>query len=225
MSDFQTLCSNRVEKNITSQDILLDFVRNMFPANFIQAFTQQLSTQLIYPGNETIDKNDWDFKVEFRDNTNTLGLIIFSFTFGLALSSIGPKGQPLLDVLTAFNDVIAKLTSWIINLAPIAITFALTASIIDMDDPNETFCKLGWYIATVLIGIVIHAGLLSLIYGIFIRSWPFKFVKNLGSALATAFATRSSAAAMPLTLNALETKNKIDNRITRFIFPIGNVQL
>ena len=211
---------NRVEKDITSEDILLDFVRNMFPANFIQAFTQQLSTQLIY-SNETDDKNDWDFKVEFRDSTNTLGLIMFSFTFGLALSSIGPKGQPLLDILIAFNDVIAKMTSWIINLAPIAITFALTASIIDIDDPKETFSKLAWYIATVLIGIVVHAGLLSLVYGIFTRSWPFRYVKNLGSALATAFATRSSAAALPLTLNALETKNKVDCRITRFIFPVG----
>ena len=90
-----------------------------------------------------------------------------------------------------------------------------------MDDPKETFTLLAWYIATVLIGILVHALILSLIYGIFNRSLPFTFIKNMGPALATAFATRSSAAAMPLTLNCLETQNQMDSKITRFIFPIG----
>merc|ERR1711976_961563 len=215
----QESLEKRVEKNITSEDILLDFVRNMFPSNFIQAFTQQVSTKLIY--NETVEKNDWDFKVEVRDNTNTLGLIMFSFTFGLALSSIGRQGQPLLDLFASFNTAVDKIISWIMNLAPIAITFSLTASIISMDDPKETFTLLAWYIATVLFGILVHALTLSLIYGIFTRSLPFTFIKNMGPALATAFATRSSAAAMPLTLNCLETQNKLDSKITRFIFPIG----
>ena len=113
----QESLEKRVEKNITSEDILLDFVRNMFPSNFIQAFTQQVSTKLIY--NETVEKNDWDFKVEVRDNTNTLGLIMFSFTFGLALSSIGRQGQPLLDLFASFNTAVDKIISWIMNLAPI----------------------------------------------------------------------------------------------------------
>ena len=114
----QDSLEKRVEKNITSEDILLDFVRNMFPSNFIQAFTQQVSTRLIYH-NETVEKNDWDFKVEVRDNTNTLGLIMLSFTFGLALSSIGRQGQPLLDLFTSFNAAVDKIISWIMNLAPI----------------------------------------------------------------------------------------------------------
>merc|ERR1712095_183114 len=46
-------------------------------------------------------------------------------------------------------------------------------------------------------------------------------IKNMGNALATAFGTASSSATLPVTLNALENKNNIDPRITRFILPIG----
>jgi Na+/H+-dicarboxylate symporter len=61
----------------------------------------------------------------------------------------------------------------------------------------------------------------QLIAGIITKSLPFKFIGNMGNALATAFGTASSAATLPVTIEALETKNNIDPRITRFILPIG----
>jgi Na+/H+-dicarboxylate symporter len=39
--------------------------------------------------------------------------------------------------------------------------------------------------------------------------------------LATAFGTASSSATLPLTIEALENKNHIDPRVTRFVLPIG----
>ena len=38
----------------------------------------------------------------------------------------------------------------------------------------------------------------------------------MANALATAFGTASSSATLPVTLNALENKNNIDPRITRY---------
>ncbi len=43
----------------------------------------------------------------------------------------------------------------------------------------------------------------------------------MGNALATAFGTASSSATLPVTIDALERKNEVDPRITRFILPIG----
>ena len=61
------------ERNITTEDTLMDLVRNLFPPNIIQAATKQVTTDLIYPNNETWEKTDWDFKTSMKDNTNILG--------------------------------------------------------------------------------------------------------------------------------------------------------
>ena len=214
----------KVEKNLTSIDTLMDFVRSLFPSNIFQAFTQQLHTTLHYPSNDTIPKHAWDFSLGYRDSTNILGLIMFSIMFGLALSTIGEKGRPVLDFMDSFNAVITKLTLWLISLAPIANTILLATSIVSMENPKDTFESLAWYVFTVVLGLSIHATIvLPIIFGLFTRSWPFVFIKNMGSALATALATRSSQASLPLTLTAFETRNDIDPRISRFIFPIGAI--
>ena len=44
---------------------------------------------------------------------------------------------------------------------------------------------------------------------------------SLFPALVTAFSTSSSAATMPVTLKCTEEKNKIDERISRFVIPVG----
>merc|ERR1712012_808199 len=111
---------------------------------------------------------------------------------------------------------------WIINLAPIGVLFLVAGSVIEMKNPAQIFASLAWYFATVLIGLAIHSMVvLPVIYGVITRSLPFGFIKNMGNALATAFGTASSSATLPVTMDALEQKNKIDPRITRFILPIG----
>ena len=41
------------------------------------------------------------------------------------------------------------------------------------------------------------------------------------NAFTTAFGTGSSSATLPVTINLLETKNKVDPRVCRFVLPIG----
>ena len=95
---------------------------------------------------------------------------------------------------------------------------------LQMKDMAETFKKLGYYFATVLIGLFIHGGLtLPIIMcehfkyssfkekngtimnlpnlAIATRSLPFRFIGNMGGALLTAFGTASSAATLPVTLD------------------------
>ena len=94
-----------------------------------------------------------------------------------------------------------------------------------MENPAKIFQSLAWYFATVLIGLAIHSMVvLPVIYGVITRSLPFGFIKNMGNALATAFGTASSSATLPVTMDALEQKNKIDPRISRFVLPIGKFE-
>jgi Na+/H+-dicarboxylate symporter len=44
---------------------------------------------------------------------------------------------------------------------------------------------------------------------------------NMSNALLTAFGTASSSATLPITIEAIERKNNVDPRVTRFVLPIG----
>ena len=50
---------------------------------------------------------------------------------------------------------------------------------------------------------------------------PFRYIMNMGNALFTAFGTASSSATLPVTIAAIEQKNNVDPRVTRFVLPIG----
>lgn len=58
-------------------------------------------------------------------------------------------------------------------------------------------------------------------YFLFLRRNPFKFYLGLVQGTLTAFATASTAAALPITFRIMNEKLKIDTRITRFVLPIG----
>ena len=91
-----------------------------------------------------------------------------------------------------------------------------------MKDFADTFSRLGLYFATVVIGLLIHGGIvLPAIYTLVTRTLPFRFIGNVMNALTTAFGTASSSATLPVTMDCLENKNKIDPRISQFVLPIG----
>ena len=145
-----------------------------------------------------------------------LGLVVFSLVFGVAIAAVGEEGEAILKFFSSLVSVMMKVTGWVINLAPVGVLFLVAGSVIEMKDPGKTFASLGWYFATVILGLSIHGLLiLPLIYGLMTRSLPFKFIGNMANALATAFGTASSSATLPVTLDALENKNNIDSRITR----------
>ena len=57
--------------------------------------------------------------------------------------------------------------------------------------------------------------------GLITKTMPFRYIMNMGNALFTAFGTASSSATLPVTIAAIEQKNNVDPRVTRFVLPIG----
>ena len=47
------------------------------------------------------------------------------------------------------------------------------------------------------------------------RRLPFQFIGNMANALTTAFGTASSSATLPITIECLERKNKVDPRVAK----------
>ena len=58
-----------------------------------------------------------------------LQLVVFSTFFGIALAAIGPKGQPVLDVLDSTAQVMFKFTGYVMAFAPIGVFAAIAATV------------------------------------------------------------------------------------------------
>lgn len=152
-----------------------------------------------------------------------LPLIVFSLIFGGVLTVIGEKGVPVIKFFEGINAAIMKIVHLIIYFAPIGV-MALIGGIVaeNRDSVDELVSSLGLYVLTVIVGLLIHATvILPLILRMFGRKSPLRYLINMGQALATAFTTASSSATLPITMQAVEHKNKVDGRATAFVLPLG----
>nr|XP_018913600.1 PREDICTED: excitatory amino acid transporter 3-like [Bemisia tabaci] len=86
--------------------------------------------------------------------------------------------------------------------------------------------RLAWLVLTVFLALSLyHFFIVQLIYFFIVRQNPFAYYAQLAPSLLTAFATSSKAASIPITFKVLEDEVKMDKRITRFVLPIGNLNL
>ena len=110
----------------------------------------------------------------------------------------------------------------IVKFVPIGVASLIAGTIYRIDDLHETFEKLAWFIITVLIGLIIHFTItLPSLYTAVCRKNPFKFYWGIRNALIAAFGSASSTCALPITMESIETNNKIPKSISRFMLPLG----
>jgi Na+/H+-dicarboxylate symporter len=218
-----------LKRKVLTQDTLLDLIRNLFPPNLIQACFQQSQTLLLKPKNFTGDELNitsstlihWSFKERYENTTNVLGLVVFSIVLGISLGQMGEKGKGLVEFFGMLSEAMMNITSWVIWISPLGVFFLVASKMVETDSFLEQIRRLGFYFATVLLGLVIHGfGTISVIYFIATRRLPFKVIGQLSQVLATAFGTASSSATMPITIQTLD-KMGLDPRITRFVIPVG----
>jgi len=156
-----------------------------------------------------------------------LAIIFFAILFGFFITKIHEKPRILLiDVFNAALDVIMKITLFIIKFTPLGI-FSITAKVIAQqvqmgNEISEVISRLGLYFITVLAGLFIH-GLFTLPLSVKLlgRANPVKHFRNMATPLLTAFSTSSSNATLPLTMDAVENKDGVSNKIASFTLPLG----
>jgi len=206
-----------VEKKIDIVDNFLDLGRNLIPDNLFRAAFETAGT--VYTSGSEAEE---PAKVlSYRSGTNTLGIIFFCLTFGTVLGSLGKKAEVVIDFFKVIDEVIMKMVSAIMWISPVGISSVICAKILGVANLSSVMSQLGLFILTVCSGIFIYQfTILQAIYMLFVRKNPFKFWWGLFQAWMTAFATASTAAALPITFRCME-KNRVDPRISKFVLPIG----
>ncbi|HCL30996.1 MAG TPA: dicarboxylate/amino acid:cation symporter [Candidatus Latescibacteria bacterium] len=154
-------------------------------------------------------------------NGNILQVIVFALLFGIFLPRV-PDGlrQPLESIFQGGFEVMMRITHFVLAFAPLGI-FALVARTV-ANTGLEVFAGLGLYVLTVFLGLFVH-GVVTLPVVLFLvgRLRPKRHAQAMSPALLTAFSTSSSSATLPVTMNSLERRAGVSNRVTSFVAPLG----
>lgn len=161
-----------------------------------------------------------DNPVRAMANMDILPIIVFSLFLGAILTTLGDKATPLVSFFESLNEAMMKMAHVVIRLTPFGV-FALLASVVAETGPS-IFANLGKYMLTVLVGLSIHALIvLPLLLKYVGRVSPTSYFTKIAPALTTAFSTASSSATLPLTIDCVQNRAQISNRVSSFVLPIG----
>lgn len=156
--------------------------------------------------------------------TNVLGLIGFAIVFGACLTLLGEQGKVVVDFFQGANEAIMKMVHLVMWLAPLGI-FGLVAWNIAKKGGGAAFgaelSKLGLYVGTVSLGLVLHTVLLCVLLWLFTRRNPLAYMFGMSRALLTAVTTSSSSATLPITMQCVEENNSVSPKSAGFVLPLG----
>jgi len=146
-------------------------------------------------------------------------IIVIAVFFGIAMVHVGEKGEMARKVTLSFNEVVTKILSYIMALAPYGV-FCMLTPVVVKNGPSV----LGSYVVLVLLDYLcffVHA-LLVYTPSVYLlgRLSPVRFFKRMQSAMLFAFSSDSSVATLPYTMRCVESLG-VRKDISSFVLPLG----
>ncbi|MCO4772929.1 MAG: dicarboxylate/amino acid:cation symporter, partial [Deltaproteobacteria bacterium] len=151
---------------------------------------------------------------------NVLGIILFALLLGGAISAVGEKAKPLLEFFRALDVVVMKVIDWVMWLAPLGVFVLLQKAL--AAGGLDALRALAAYSLTVSGALALH-GLVALPLIVrFVGGLnPLTWLRGIRPALAVAISTASSAATLPVTIEACEENLEVPPPVASFVLPLG----
>jgi Na+/H+-dicarboxylate symporter len=156
--------------------------------------------------------------VQAMANNEVLQIVVFSVLFGAAASSLGAKVKRLIDAIDEIAAIILRMTRYVMALAPLAIFAALAATVLSQG--ASVLLVYAKFIGSFYIALLILWAFFACALYFSIGRRTFELLEKIRSPLLLAFATASSEAAYPQTLERLEAFG-VSTRIASFVLPLG----
>jgi len=155
------------------------------------------------------------------ENGQLLGMIFFSILFAIVMARLPLENMyPLLGTVQAINDVMIRLTQWIMIFAPLGV-FGLLLPVV-YQSGADIFLSLGKYFFTVLLALLIHlVVVMPLVLRYVAGVSPWAHFRAMRMAMLTAFSTASSAATLPETMLCVQKNAGVSKRVSSFTLPLG----
>ncbi len=156
--------------------------------------------------------------VEAMATNEILQLVIFSVFFGIALTAIGKKGEPIINALDSLAHVVLKMVTYVMYLAPFGVFGAMAATI--AKNGIGILGTFGKYVGSFYVGLMV-LWLLLLLVGYFIFKKRLSvLLRRISSPMSIAFSTASSEAVYPKLVEEME-RFGCNNKIVSFVLPLG----
>ncbi|MBU7217285.1 cation:dicarboxylate symporter family transporter [Staphylococcus gallinarum] len=182
--------SAKAAEHSTYGNHFIDTIVNIVPTNFFEA----------------LNKGD------------LLPIIFFAVFFGIGLSVIGEKGQPVKDVLSGTLDAVFWMINKILKLAPLGVFAFISTTIMTFGAAAllPLLKLLLVVIGAMIFFVVVVLGIVAKMCGVHI----FSIMKILKNELILAFSTSSSESVLPIIMQKMERFGSPKD-VTSFVVPIG----
>ncbi|MFA6038041.1 MAG: dicarboxylate/amino acid:cation symporter [Legionellales bacterium] len=150
-----------------------------------------------------------------------LGIIFFSILFGYCISKISKASADSLNQFAqGVFETMLQFTHLIMKTLPLGV-FLLVAKVFS-EFGLQSLQSLGLFTLTVLLGFIFFMFVVLPILLKFIAGKsPIAHIKAMTPALITAFSTSSSAATLPVTMECVEKRAGVSNKISSLVIPLG----
>lgn len=159
--------------------------------------------------------------VETFARAQMLGLIFFSLIFGYCMSKIeAHNASILMGFWQGIFQAMIRFTHIIMKFLPLGVFF-LVAKVF-AEAGFTSLRSLGLFTLAVLLGLATFMFIgLPLLLKLIGKVRPSLHFKAMGPALITAFSTSSSSATLPVTIDCVEKRAGVSNKICSLVIPLG----
>jgi Na+/H+-dicarboxylate symporter len=195
ISDLQLSQVHSVQERISGQNgtLFVDILVSVVPSNIMKALSEG----------------------------QMLGLIFFSMIFGYAMTKIEKQPASILKgFFEGVFETMIQFTHIIMRFLPYGV-FCLVAKVF-MTTGIDHLSSVALLFLTVLLALAVFMFIaLPLLLKFVAKVKPIRHFKAMSPALVTAFSTSSSSATLPITIDCVEKRAKVSNRICSLVIPLG----
>ncbi|WP_352336944.1 dicarboxylate/amino acid:cation symporter [Psychrobacter sp. 16-MNA-CIBAN-0192] len=153
-------------------------------------------------------------------NGDMLSIIFFAMLIGISILMVGKPAKGLVQSLELINEVILKMVTIIMNLAPYGVFALLTKAMAELG--FDLIWSLLGYVAVLVGALFFHffvtmMVILKLTSGLSIKT----FLAKMRDVQIFAFSTSSSNATIPITLRTVTERMGVNNSVASFTIPFG----
>jgi proton glutamate symport protein len=154
-------------------------------------------------------------------NGEMLQIVFFALMVGVSLTMIPrEKSAPVIGFFDGVSELMIQMVHLIMRIAPYGVFALISATVGEFG--FDILGTLAWYAGTLVIALLTQQFLtLGLLVKVFSGMNPIRFFRGLRDVMLIAFSSSSSAASLPVNMEACEKNLGVPKKITSFVLPLG----
>ncbi len=150
-----------------------------------------------------------------------MGVLLVGILVGIAIRYIqeDKAKETIVNFFKGAHGIFLVITSWVVSIIPLGLFGFITTTIVQLREGMD-IKALGEYLAIVILANLIQGFIILPLWLHYNNIKPFIMMKAMFPALSVAFFSKSSAGALPVTIEMAEKNLQIDPRVSRFVLPL-----